>query len=238
MSTLAGKQEFFTWEEFGLCRTAAGFDSLCCYAPPPQGEPSVKGLMETVFNLVRRGRLAEGSTGFLATGETGENFRLMGQAGSVLFVYRREYRIPVCLLYGGTELFVSMQPGHRKGEYVGLSRYSYEELPEWIADLGITLPSVLPDDLLSTVRDNSELQGAAVLEFLAGRSQELPPEEIPWFVERRRVSDGLPLAKLFLVRQPIFDQIVISSKEKVTQRLYHAAALAEALETLLKDKED
>lgn len=244
MRELTGKQEFFTWEEFGLCRAAAGFDRICCYEPPPQGEPSLESLLETVFALIRQGRLAKTPDGFIAAGETAACFQQMGQAQSMLFLYRREYQTPVCLLYGGAERFVSVQPGRREGEYVGICSYAFDELPEWIADMGIVLPGNLPDDLLCTVQEEPEPQGADVRAFLtrnvhpADRRTEQPPEEIPWFAEQRRASNGHLLATLFLVRQSLFDLIVTGARDGITQQLYQTGALAEIFQSMLKDKED
>lgn len=246
MSELAGRKFFFTEDEFDLCLAAAGIGGLCRFAGPPRPAPSPGALMETVFSLTRRGLLARRGEGFAVDGEPGECFRLMGASGTVIFVFRREYDIPICLLFGGADGFVSMQPGSRTGEYAGLALYRWGEAEEWIADAGLALPGNIPDDLLAAVREDDlePLSGgaAAFLQRNAwpqdrepGAAREELPEDIPGCLESRRAGDGLLLGRAYLVRQPLFDRLVVGNADGVSERLYRTETLARIVRAMLDE---
>jgi len=245
MSMHVRKQYFLSAMEFSCCCTAAGITGLPCFANLPDEQAG--SAAEAVCAMARRGLLTAEGEGFVLCPELSCAFRTMKASRAVVSVCRQWFDLPYCLLYGTPAHLVSLQPGRRREEYLGVTLYRTEDAAEWLEDLSFPPGGNLPDDLLEAVsaeEAEADLSQAPGLEDFLSRhmrdTEERPediPEEVTGCVECRLLPGLGLLGRLFLVRLPLYDHLVTSTTDGAHAEIYRTRRAAEVICGLLNGED-
>jgi len=222
-----GTTAYFSADEFFICCAAAGVESLYGFAPPG-GPPARRDVAQALFSLTGRGFLRSGEDGFALSPELLPSFRLMRESGTVVLAYQRRDggRRPCRLLYGGGERFVSLVPGDRRQDYVGVEQYQDEA--EWLRDAGLAPEEDLADDLAAQTEAEQGPALRGLARFAAGGPvPDRLPEEVFGYLESRRTADWRLEARALLVRQTLFDCIIAGEDGRAGNEVYRLDRLAE-----------
>lgn len=244
-----GKKRYFLSEtEFSICCAAAGINGLPCFEGTAGVPPDEAAVETAVWQMVQRGLMKAGEDGFTLCRELSSSFQTM-EASQVVLTLRRELHSlsqPYCLAYGANEQLVSLQPGNRKEDYVGIALYEGNEVEEWLEDVRFSLDGNMPDDLLETAEDAGETEGfpSEVEKFLRENTWPSPgapeppqiPQEIAGCVDCRDKETMRLLRRCYLVRLSLFDRIVSGSEEGVVSRIYRPGAVAGEIRQMLWGK--
>lgn len=178
----ARKTCFLSELEFNILAGAAGIESIPSFVGGMTEAPGEAAQQGAVWLMVRRGLLApDAAGGYTLCKELSDIFRILKDSRVFLDVRRgqRIFNHPSCLAFTDGRRLVSMRPGARPEDYVGLDLYSGEELAEWAEDAHLVLGDNMPDDLLEAAEER--LAGGRTAE------ENIPPADAP---------EGLNLADL------------------------------------------
>lgn len=132
------KQIFLTEVEFALCAAAAGMEKLPCFESGLK-EPLTDDMINAVvWTMTRDGLLAAEDDGsFTLDNDLSRYFKIMAGSERYCELYR-ESEEPYCIVYKNDDGILSLQPGRRRGDYVGIVEYGAEELTTWLRDMCLT----------------------------------------------------------------------------------------------------
>lgn len=222
--------------EFLCCCSAAGIGALPCFTPPQVRADTAAG---AVASMAGRGLLLAENDAFVLCPALVDAFRAIRDSSGVILVCRQRFDLPYCLLYGTRSVLVSLRPGVRESEYLGITTYHPDEIAEWREDVGLVLDGNLPEDLLETVSESersADLGKSPMLEdflLLHARPGEplqgKIPDEVTGCIEYRRRADWKPRGRLFFVRMPLYDHLIIGTAEEVHAEIYRASRVEESI---------
>lgn len=245
MNNPVRKQYFLTAAEFLLCCTAAGIESVPCFA---NFSAVPEGRTEAVYAMVNRGLLTAEGDGFTLCPALSSVFRTIQESRAVVTVGYQRFGLPYSLLYGTKESLAVITPGRSETEYVGVTLYETDGPADWLEDVQLVLSGSIPDDLLEAVseeeREADLAQKPEVEEFLVRYAQpgntewpETVPEEVIGCAECVRLAGMKSAGRLLLVRLPLYDHLIVGTESGVRAEIYRAGRVAKAiLDMLLEEK--
>ena len=244
MSGETRRTVFLSEGEFGLCCAAAGIRRFPGFRFRSQKPMSREAALDTVARLVNRKLVRQEGEKLALSPEISAAFRAMGKAKRFLEVIHAPDMngSASAILFRHWGWMASLCPGWPEREYVGLTLYPAEDLAGWLEDQQLLYGENPPPELLRGI-DVEEPEGKALRRFLelslwpdsAQVWKGGVPAELKACMNIRAAGDGRLEGRIYLLRPSLYDLIAEGSPAGLAIRYYSAEALAETVDSLLKE---